>query len=80
MDILTTPNHFLNFKGKKPVFICTSDKRIYQVFGWKNPGKKLVNFIIIEFSSTFWTGSATLEVFMCKLEELTYSTVVFFIQ
>ena len=58
MDILTTPNHFLNIKGKKPVFICTSDKRIYQVFGWKNPGKKLANFIIIEFSSTFWTGSA----------------------
>ena len=55
------------------MFICISDKCIYQVFGWQNPGKKLANFIIIEYSSTFWTGSAALEVYMFKLEELTYS-------
>jgi hypothetical protein len=33
---------------------------IYRVFEWKNPGKKLANFTIIESSSTFWTGSAAL--------------------
>jgi hypothetical protein len=54
------------------------DKRIYRVFGWKNPGKKLANFVIIKYSSTFRTGSAALEVYMFNVEELTYSIVVFF--
>jgi hypothetical protein len=62
------------------VFICISDKHIYRVFEWKNPGKKLANFAIIEYSSTFWTRSAALEVYMSRLEEFTYSIVVFFIQ
>jgi hypothetical protein len=60
------------------VFICISDKRIYRVFGWENPGKKLANFVIIKYSSTFWTGSAALEVYMSRLEEFTYSIVVLF--
>jgi hypothetical protein len=59
------------------VFICISDKHIYCVFGWKNPGKKLANLVIIEYSSTFWTESAALEVYKSKLEELTYSIIVF---
>jgi hypothetical protein len=50
---------FIEFSRKKPLFFCISDKCIYQVFEWKNPGKKLANFAIIE-SSTFWTGSAAL--------------------
>jgi hypothetical protein len=54
---------------------CVSDKRIYQVFEWKNPGKNLANFVIIEYSSTFWTRSAALEVYMSRLEEFTYSIV-----
>jgi hypothetical protein len=60
------------------VFICISDKRIYRVFEWKNSGKKLANFVIIEYSPTFWTRSAALEVYMSRLEEFTYSIVVFF--
>jgi hypothetical protein len=46
----------------------------------RGPGKKLANFIIIEYSSTFWTGSTALEVYMSRMEEFTYSIVVFFIQ
>ena len=37
----------------------------------------LANFVIIKYSFTFWAGSAVLEVYMSKLEVLTFSIVVF---
>jgi hypothetical protein len=36
------------------------------IFGWKNPSRKLANFVIIKYSFIFWAGSATLEVYMSK--------------
>jgi hypothetical protein len=41
----------------------------------KIPSKKLANFIIIEYSFIFWTRSAASEVYMSKLEVLTYAIV-----
>ena len=43
------------------------DKRIYQIFGKKNPGRELANIVITEYSQTFLIGSAALEVYNGKI-------------
>ena len=67
----------MSFKGKNLCLFANGQANITGIFGWKNPGKKLANFVIIKYSFTFWAGSAALEVYMSKLEVLTFSIVVF---